>query len=88
MPDGHAADVLERIVAALDAGGGAPFERYGLAVWDGPGETWRLDGRYGQYVVVDQARDAVVTITAHEETGDHRLAELAADAVREARGPR
>lgn len=66
----------------VTTGGGAPFERYGLAVWDGPGETWRLDGRYGQYVVVDQAHDAVVTVTAHEETEDHRLAELAADAVR------
>lgn len=69
----------------VETGGGAPFERYGLAVWDGPGETWRLDGRYGQYVVVDQARDAVVTITAHEETRDHRLAELAAAAVADVR---
>ncbi|MFJ4222317.1 serine hydrolase domain-containing protein [Curtobacterium luteum] len=58
-----------------------PFRRYGLAVWDGPGDAWRLDGRYGQYVVVDQARDAVVTITAHEETNDHRLAELAVSAL-------
>ncbi|GAA3342658.1 serine hydrolase domain-containing protein [Curtobacterium pusillum] len=66
----------------VETGGGAPFERYGFAVWDGPGDAWRLDGRYGQYVVVDQARAAVVTITAHEESRDHRLAELAADAVR------
>ncbi|MBA8990819.1 hypothetical protein FHW23_002084 [Curtobacterium pusillum] len=51
-------------------------------MWDGPGDAWRLDGRYGQYVVVDQARAAVVTITAHEESRDHRLAELAVDAVR------
>jgi CubicO group peptidase (beta-lactamase class C family) len=61
--------------------GGPPFERYGMAVWDGPGECWRLDGRYGQYVVVDQRRNAVVTITAHEESRDHRLAEIAHDAV-------
>ncbi|MFC4244767.1 serine hydrolase domain-containing protein [Gryllotalpicola reticulitermitis] len=59
-----------------------PYERYGLAVWDGPGECWRLDGLYGQYVLVDQRADAVVTITAHEESRDQRLAELAADAVR------
>jgi CubicO group peptidase (beta-lactamase class C family) len=65
----------------LDTGGGAPFERYGLATWDGPGDCWRLDGRYGQYVIVDDARHAVVTITAHEETRDHRLAELAVDAL-------
>lgn len=69
----------------VETGGGASFERYGIAAWDGPGGTWRLDGRYGQYVVVDQTRDAVVTITAHEETSDHRLAELAADTVHGAR---
>lgn len=59
-----------------------PFRRYGLAVWDGPGDAWRLDGRYGQYVVVDQSRDAVVTVTAHEEMNDHRLAELAVSSLR------
>jgi CubicO group peptidase (beta-lactamase class C family) len=62
----------------------APFARYGLAAWDGPGDAWRLDGRYGQYVLVDGSRDAVVTITAHEEERDHRLAELAVEAVAEA----
>ncbi|WP_159498376.1 serine hydrolase [Microbacterium sp. 18062] len=61
----------------VDAGGEAPFERYGLAVWDGPGRCWRLDGRYGQYVIVDRDRNAVITITAHEESRDHRLAALA-----------
>jgi len=64
-----------------ETGGGAPFERYGIAAWDGPGDAWRLDGLYGQYVVVDQSRNAVVTITAHEESRDHRLAELAAEAL-------
>lgn len=58
-----------------------PFGRYGLAVWDGPGDTWRLDGRYGQYVIVDTERNAVVTVTAHEESRDHLLAEAAADAI-------
>lgn len=62
-------------------GGEAPFERYGLAVWDGPGTCWRLDGRYGQYVIVDEAHDAVITITAHEESRDHQLAELAHAAI-------
>jgi CubicO group peptidase (beta-lactamase class C family) len=59
----------------------APYQRYGIATWQGPGRCWRLDGLYGQYVVVDQERDAVVTITAHEETRDHRLAELAAGII-------
>jgi CubicO group peptidase (beta-lactamase class C family) len=62
----------------------APFARYGLATWDGPGDAWRLDGRYGQYVLVDGSRDAVVTITAHEEERDHRVAELAVAAVSDA----
>lgn len=55
--------------------------QYGLAVWSGPGDGWRLDGKYGQYVYVDQARDAVVTITAHEEKNDHRLVQIAAEAL-------
>ena len=65
----------------FDTGAAEPFERYGLAVWQGPGACWRLDGRYGQYVVVDARHDAVVTITAHEESRDHRLAELAVEAL-------
>ncbi|GAA4193536.1 serine hydrolase domain-containing protein [Microbacterium oryzae] len=63
------------------AEGPEDFRRYGLAVWDGPGDAWRLDGAYGQYVIVHQAHDAVITITAHEESRDHRLAELAVEAL-------
>jgi CubicO group peptidase (beta-lactamase class C family) len=55
--------------------------RYGLAVWDGPDDTWRLDGRYGQLVVVDEARESVVTITAHEESRTELLAQFAAEAI-------
>ena len=58
-----------------------PYARYGLAAWGGPGSTWRLDGRYGQYVVVDPDRDAVVTITAHVERHDPVLAQLAVEAL-------
>jgi CubicO group peptidase (beta-lactamase class C family) len=70
----------------VETGGAAPFARYGLAAWDGPGDAWRLDGRYGQYVLVDGSRDAVVTITAHEEERDHLLAELAVAALAEVVG--
>jgi CubicO group peptidase (beta-lactamase class C family) len=74
---------VERMHSAwVGAGGDAPFDRYGLAAWAGPGRAWRLDGRYGQYVLVDTERDAVVTITAHEEGNDHRLVELAWAALR------
>ena len=65
----------------IDTRSPKPFERYGLAAWAGPGRCWRLDGSYGQYIIVDQAHNAVITITAHEETHDHRLAELAVHAL-------
>jgi len=58
-----------------------PLARYGLAVWAGPDGGWWLVGRYGQYVIVDQARDAVITITAHEESRGRLLGELAAEAL-------
>jgi hypothetical protein len=53
------------------------MDRYGIATWAGPGEAWRLEGRYGQFVVING--DAVVTITAHEENLEDRLSELAVD---------
>lgn len=65
----------------VPTGGAGDSANYGLAVWQGPGRTWRLDGLYGQYVIVDEQADAVVTITAHEEHRDHRLAQIAADAL-------
>ncbi|MDN5755012.1 MAG: beta-lactamase family protein, partial [Micrococcaceae bacterium] len=61
-------------------GAEAPFDGYGLAAWRGPGHAWRLDGKYGQYILIDDISDAVVTITAHEESRDHRLMELAHEA--------
>jgi hypothetical protein len=60
----------------VETGREAPFERYGFAVWDGPGRCWRLDGRYRQYVIIDEAQGSVIT-TAHEESSDHLDAELA-----------
>lgn len=60
---------------------GGSSSHYGLAAWEGPGPTWRLDGKYGQYVVIDDAGTSVVTITAHEESRDHLLAEIAAAAI-------
>ncbi|MDL9977925.1 serine hydrolase domain-containing protein [Microbacterium sp. ASV49] len=62
-------------------GWGGDSALYGLAVWSGPGDGWRLDGFYGQYVYVDQARDAVVTITAHEDPDYDRLVQIAAEAL-------
>ena len=65
-------------------GGDAPFAEYGMGAWNGPEQTWRLDGLYGQYVVIDERHHAVVTITAHEEHRDHMLAEIAARTLTEA----
>lgn len=67
----------------VSSGAGGHYSSYGLAAWRGPRNGWRLDGRYGQYVFVDSAADAVVTITAHEEQSDQRLVEIAADALAE-----
>jgi CubicO group peptidase (beta-lactamase class C family) len=65
----------------ISTGSEPPFDRYGIATWAGPRSCWRLDGANGQYVIVDDTRNAVVTITAHETTRDHRLAELATEAL-------
>lgn len=70
----------------IPSGADGDYTSYGLAAWRGPREGWRLDGRYGQYVYVDEARDAVVTITAHEERRDHRMVQIAAEAVAESDG--
>jgi hypothetical protein len=61
----------------VDTGRDAPMDRYGLATWGGPGDAWRLEGRYGQFVVVNG--DAVVTITGHEEELVDRLPQLAVE---------
>jgi len=65
----------------VSTGESGRYSSYGLAAWGGPRDGWRLDGRYGQYVFVDESADAVITITAHEEGNDGRLIEIAADAV-------
>jgi CubicO group peptidase (beta-lactamase class C family) len=65
----------------VPTGGNGDSSRYGITTWGGPGDGWRLDGRYGQYVYLVENRDAVVTITAHEETRDHRLVQIAAEAL-------
>ena len=63
--------------AAEEETGAKGFRQSSQWKWAGPGDGWRLDGLYGQYVYVDHARHAVVTITAHEETRDHRLVQIA-----------
>ena len=47
----------------------------------GPVGLWRFDGRYGQYVVVDDERGAVLTVTAHEEFRTARLLEARHEAL-------
>ncbi len=38
---------------------------YGLGVWLSGDGTFRMDGAYGQYAIVDPARRVTVTVTAH-----------------------
>ncbi|MGN7800306.1 serine hydrolase domain-containing protein [Leifsonia sp. 22587] len=56
-------------------------EHYGIGTWEGPSDLWRFDGRYGQYVVVDDSHGAVLTVTAHEEFRTGRLLQVAHEAL-------
>lgn len=51
---------------------------YGLGVWIDRDDTFRMDGRYGQYVVISPRRRAAVTVTvtAHSERDDELLAAI------------
>jgi len=64
-----------------DTGNVGSVAHYGIATWEGPSGLWRFDGRYGQYVIVDDERDAVLTVTAHEEFRTDRLLEIAHEAL-------
>ncbi|MFI5935274.1 serine hydrolase domain-containing protein [Actinoplanes sp. NPDC051494] len=77
------ADYVRRMAAEAvstgDNGHGGQFTRgYGLGVWLDRDDTYRMDGKYGQYVVISPDRRAVVTVTAHSERDDELL-----DAVHE-----
>lgn len=61
----------------VETGNPAPMDRYGIATWAGPGDAWRFEGRYGQFVVING--DAVVTITGHEEELEDRISALAVE---------
>ncbi|BCY12841.1 serine hydrolase [Actinoplanes sp. L3-i22] len=56
----------ESVDTATAAGHGSAFGHgYGLGVWLGGDGTFRMDGRYGQYSIVDPRRRVTVTVTAH-----------------------
>jgi CubicO group peptidase (beta-lactamase class C family) len=57
---------------ALD--GDAYTSGYGLGVWLEPDGVYRMNGAYGQMVVIDTVRRATVTVTAHTEDGNAQLA--------------
>jgi CubicO group peptidase (beta-lactamase class C family) len=63
------------------AGSNPAYERYALAGWDGPAQLWRLHGAYGQMLLFDQAREAVVTITADDHAGADAAAAFVAAAL-------
>ncbi len=63
----------------IATGNPPPMDRYALATWAGPADAWRLEGRYGQFVIVNG--DSVTTITAHEEDAVDRIAALAVEST-------
>lgn len=65
----------------IETGSPAPYDRYALAGWAGPGRTWRLHGAHGQLVVVDPVADAVVTVTADDHAGADASAARVAEAL-------
>lgn len=46
---------------------------YGYCFWLGKLNSYRADGRYGQFSIILQEKDAVIAITAHEEKQDDIL---------------
>ncbi|MGN9766358.1 hypothetical protein ACTMS2_14485 [Micromonospora sp. SD12] len=48
----------------------------GPGAWIDRADTYRLDGRYGQYVVASPARRAAVTVTAQAERDQDLLAAI------------
>jgi CubicO group peptidase (beta-lactamase class C family) len=56
--------------------GDAYTSGYGLGVWLEPDGVYRMNGAYGQMVVIDTARRATVTVTAHTEDGNAQLAAI------------
>ncbi|QOC91760.1 serine hydrolase domain-containing protein [Micromonospora craniellae] len=63
----------ERVDTAAITFGERYTRGYGLGVWLDEGGTYRMDGRYGQYVVVSPGRRAAVTVTAHSERDQELL---------------
>ncbi|MER7419554.1 serine hydrolase domain-containing protein [Micromonospora peucetia] len=63
----------ERVDTSAVAYGEPYTHGYGLGVWLDRAGTYRLDGRYGQYVVVSPERRAAVTVTAHTERDEELL---------------
>ncbi|GIE75344.1 penicillin-binding protein [Actinoplanes philippinensis] len=54
--------------------GDAHTDGYGLGVWLEPGGTYRMHGAYGQLAIIDPARRATVTVTAHTDDDTPLLA--------------
>ncbi len=76
VPSGFADRMRSEVVDTGSLARNGSFTHgYGLGVWlCGDGDAYRMDGRYGQYVVIAPARGLAVTVTAHTER-DQRLLE-------------
>ncbi|MEU0096531.1 serine hydrolase [Kribbella sp. NPDC006257] len=48
-------------------GGSRWTHGYGLGVWIDENDTYRMDGRYGQYALINPTTRTAITVTAHSE---------------------
>ena len=66
----------ERVDTSAVTYGESYTRGYGLGVWIDRADTYRMDGRYGQYVVISPRQRAAVTVTAHSEHDAELLAAI------------
>ncbi|GAA4951521.1 serine hydrolase domain-containing protein [Actinoplanes utahensis] len=77
LPAGFARRMSRETVASSRRPPGGPYTHgYGLGVWRDRDGAYRMDGAHGQYAVIDPARRAAVTVTAHSGDDQALLAAI------------
>ncbi|MFC7528329.1 serine hydrolase domain-containing protein [Actinoplanes sp. GCM10030250] len=73
VPEGYVRRMVEERVDSSAMSRVQSKYGYGLGVWLDRDGTYRMDGAYGQYAVIDPARRVAVTVTAHSERDEELL---------------